>query len=112
MTQPGKKVQVIWKEGEPEYAVLPWADYRQLLQAAGQDCSGEAQSQEPAVSLSQLRHLREDRGLTLEALAREAGISPAYLELIEAGEREASPVLMRALGRVLSVRWQDPQAHA
>ncbi|ERI52576.1 hypothetical protein N878_18545, partial [Pseudomonas sp. EGD-AK9] len=34
-------VQIIARDGEPEYAVLPWADYQALLQAAGRQ--GEAE---------------------------------------------------------------------
>lgn len=104
------ELQIIWKQGEPEYAVLPWAAYQELLQAAGrQPATSTAPVAEAvaAVPLSELSQLREDRGLTMEALAQETGISPVYLQLIEAGEREASDVLKRALGRVLGVSWQD-----
>ena len=30
-------VQIIARDGEPEYAVLPWADYQALLRAAGRE---------------------------------------------------------------------------
>lgn len=59
-------VQVITRDGEAEYAVLPWA-----------------------------------RGLSLEQVAREVGISPSYMAMIERGEREASEAILFALERVL-----------
>ncbi|MFB1010199.1 MAG: helix-turn-helix transcriptional regulator [Thiopseudomonas sp.] len=99
-------VQVIWKQGEPDYAVLGWADYQQLLAEAGRDPQGRKQvaaDSNAAVSLSRLRGLREARSMTLETLAREAGISPSYLQMIEAGEREPSAVLLRSLGRIFDV---------
>lgn len=99
-------VQIIWKQGEPDYAVLSWVDYQQLLSEAGRDAQGRkpvTAANSPAVPLSSLRRLREARSMTLEALAREAGISPSYLQMIEAGEREPSAVLLRSLGRIFDV---------
>lgn len=106
-------VQVIWKQGEPEYAVLPWAEFQQLLRDAGRDGKDSPQPLQArpvagaAVPLAALRSMREDRNMTLQALAREAGISPSYLEMIESGEREPSPVLLRALGRIFDVQQWD-----
>lgn len=104
-------IQVIYREGEPEYAVLPWADFQRLLRDAGHDSAGHARKRESepvvAVPLSRLRALREEHKLTLEALARETGISPAYLHMIETGEREPSAVLLRAFGRVFNVQQWD-----
>ncbi len=39
-------VQVILREGQPEYAVLPWDEYQALLSAAGQ--SGGQEEAAPA----------------------------------------------------------------
>lgn len=104
-------VQVIYREGEPEYAVLPWGEFQQLLREAGRQPGRQAASVEnvPArvVPLARLRSLREERKLTLEVLAREAGISPSYLEMIERGEREPSAVLLRTLGRIFDVQQWD-----
>ena len=104
-------VQVIYREGEPEYAVLPWNEFQQLLREAGRQPGRQTAAVEnvPArvVPLARLRSLREERKLTLEALAREAGISPSYLEMIERGEREPSAVLLRTLGRIFDVQQWD-----
>ncbi len=39
--------------------------------------------------------------LSLEQVAREVGISPSYMAMIERGEREASEAILFALERVL-----------
>lgn len=100
-------VQVIARDGKPEYAVLPWELYQQLLKDAGRDKPAAAQ-EEPLASLRELKSLREQAALTVEDVAREAGISPHYLQMIESGEREVSDVLKRTLARALKVSgWKD-----
>lgn len=102
-------VQVITRDGEAEYAVLPWAEYQALLQAAGR--AVPAAAQEPAAAaapLSQLAALREAQGLSQADLARAVGISPHYLNLFESGERQPDGAILRALGRVLGVSaWEQ-----
>lgn len=100
-------VQVIARDGKPEYAVLPWEQYMQLLKDAGRDQPSSVKEQ-PLASLRELKALREQAGLALEDVAREAGISVHYLQMIESGEREVSDVLKRTLARALKVSgWQD-----
>jgi len=108
-------VQIIYNQGEPEYAVLPWHEYQQLLQAAGYpQAQGASNGQmKPPVakkvaSVSELGMLREQAGLSVEQLARDVGISPHYLLLIEQGERVASDVFLRSLARILKVdQWNQ-----
>lgn len=99
-------VQVIERDGQPEYAVLPWAEYQQLLAAAGQQPAARAASamalEPPAFELARLRSLREARNLAPEQLARAIGISPHYLALIESGEREPDQAIQRALARLFA----------
>lgn len=98
-------VQVIERDGEAEYAVLPWAEYQELLRAAGRQPAPEAPAAppaEPAFVLANLRSLREARQLSAEQLARAIGISPHYLALIESGEREPDQAIQRALARVFA----------
>ncbi|QNH00163.1 helix-turn-helix domain-containing protein [Pseudomonas sediminis] len=97
-------VQIIARDGEPEYAVLLWADYQALLQAAGRQevAAAVARSPSPAPSanrapLAQLQTLREAKGLSAEALARSVGISPHYLAMIESGERQPDAAILRSL---------------
>ena len=100
-------VQVITHEGQPQYAVLPWDEYQALLIAAGQSLpvepvsSGPSQPSRPV--LSQLAALRQEKGLSLQEMARHVGISPSYLELIERGEREPDSAILRALAWQLGV---------
>ena len=103
-------VQVIMKDGLPEWAVIPYADYEALLQAAGK---AKAPAPEPSLqvspvgggrfSLQKLAELKAAKGLSTEALARDAGISPAYCALIESGEREPSPATVRGFAQALKV---------
>lgn len=108
-------VQVISRDGEPEYAVLPWAQYQSLLRAAGISPQGRVESapvKAPAanVPLSEMRALREGLNLSLEQLARSVGISPHYLEQIENGQREAGEPILRPLARALGIAgWSVPE---
>ena len=102
-------VQVIRRDGQPEYAVLPWAEYQALLSAAGQVQAAAAPAPASVSPLDQLASLREAKGLSQADLARAVGISPHYLELIEAGERQPDGAIARALARVLEVDgWEQP----
>lgn len=109
-------IQIIARDGEPEYAVLPWAQYQALLKAAGinatpapQPAAPLATSPEPILpSLDQLRSLREGKGIAIEALARTVGISPSYLAMIESGERQPDAAIRRSLAWELTVPgWRD-----
>lgn len=99
-------VQVIEREGQPEYAVLAWTDYQELLRAAGRlgaSAAVEAPAPaQPAFALENLRSLREARRMEVEQLARAVGISPHYLALIESGERQPDQAILRALARVFA----------
>ncbi|WP_143491316.1 helix-turn-helix domain-containing protein, partial [Pseudomonas aeruginosa] len=55
----------------------------------------------PAGPSASLLESREASGLSLEQVAREVGISPSYMAMIERGEREASEAILFALERVL-----------
>ncbi|MET9868549.1 helix-turn-helix transcriptional regulator, partial [Streptomyces sp. NPDC006386] len=54
----------------------------------------------PAVVAPQLRALRRQASLTLEAAARAAGLSPAHLSRLETGQRQPSLPMLLALARV------------
>lgn len=98
-------VQVISRDGEAEYAVLPWADYQALLQAAGRNVPVAAPvvNEASGPPFTELVSLRDAQGLSQADLARAVGISPHYLGLIESGEREPDGAIRRALARVLGV---------
>ncbi|SEH94389.1 Helix-turn-helix domain-containing protein [Stutzerimonas xanthomarina] len=99
------------RDGLPEYAVLPWEEYQALL-TSGHDASVavpvEASTPGTLPKFSTLLALREAKGLSQEALARLVGISPAYLGLIEGGERDPDNAIRRALARALEIEgWQQ-----
>ncbi|MFZ3154886.1 helix-turn-helix domain-containing protein [Pseudomonas sp.] len=106
-------VQVIERDGQPEYAVLPWAQYQALLQAAGRAPEVAAVAAvavdacKPA--LGQLTALREAKGMSAEQLARNVGISPHYLGMIESGERQPDAAIQRALAWHLGVDGWEAQ---
>jgi len=106
-------VQVITRDGEAEYAVLPWAEYQALLRAAGHVASTpSAIATAPVIppSLTELTALREAKGLSLEQLARAVGISPHYLQLIESGERQPDAAIRRALAWTLGIAGWEPES--
>ena len=104
-------VQVIERDGQPEYAVLPWAQYQALLQAAGhapEVADDAVDARKPA--LSQLTALREAKGMSAEQLARNVGISPHYLGMIERGERQPDAAIQRALAWHLGLGGWEAQS--
>ena len=118
-------LQVISRDGEPEYAVLPWAQYQALLKAAraSSDVSTPASpalesqtAQSSRLELAdlpgfdQLGKLRVGKGVEAAHLARAVGISLSYLELIENGERLPDAAIRRSLAWELGVPgWRDEQ---
>lgn len=108
-------IQVISRDGQPEYAVVPWAQYQALLKAAGQAPAeaGAAEQEQPPTraqlpAFSEVAQLREAKGIAPEQLARNVGVSPAYLAMIESGEREPDAAIRRALAWHLGVAgWSE-----
>ncbi|WP_442112857.1 helix-turn-helix domain-containing protein [Pseudomonas sp. NUPR-001] len=109
-------IQVISRDGQPEYAVVPWEQYQALLKAAGQLEPAVVAQTPPAPpesaslpNFSELARLREGKGLSAEQLARSVGISPVYLALIESGERQPDAAIRRSLAWELGVvGWSEP----
>jgi transcriptional regulator with XRE-family HTH domain len=56
-----------------------------------------------------LRHLRNERGISVEKLASDTGISPKYLQAIESGERKPRYLyaLAESLANALKVNVKD-----
>ena len=116
------KVQIIEKNGKPEWAVIPYREYRRLSEAAEmaedvRDFDEAISRDEETVPHAVVQRLvmgeqpvkvwREYRGLTQAALARAARITPAYLSQIETGVREGSVRVLTALARTLQVDVED-----
>jgi DNA-binding XRE family transcriptional regulator len=105
-------IQVIMRDGMPEYAVLPWDEYQALLNAVGRPAVALADTG-TSVSLprfSELSSMREAKGMSQGELARSVGISPAYLALIESGERDPDEAIRRALARAMEITGWEQEA--
>ena len=116
------KVQIIEKNGKPEWAVIPYMEYRRLSEAA--EMAEDVRDFDEAVSRDEetvphaivqrlvrgeqpVKVWREYRGLAQAALARAVHISPAYLSQIETGAREGSVRVITTLARTLQVDVED-----
>ena len=101
------KPQIISRDGQPEYAVLPWEQYLKLLEAAQgsqQVVAPQAEVAVPTPALADIKRMREAQGLRIEQLARAVGVSPHYMNMIESGEREPDAAIQRALAWNLSAQ--------
>ena len=119
-------VQVIERNGKPEWAVLPYEVYLQLVDQADmlQDLrdydriktaveSGDEETLPAEVVYALLdgenpvKVWREYRNLTQKQLAEAVGISTPYLSQIESGRRRASTRVLSAIARILQVTLDD-----
>jgi len=119
-------VQVIERNRKPEWAVLPYEVYLQLVEQADmlQDLrdydrikaaveSGDEETVPAEVVYALLdgenpvKVWREYRNLTQKQLAEAAGISVPYLSQIESGRRRASTRVLSAIARILQVTLDD-----
>lgn len=116
------KVQIIEREGKPEYAVLPYADYLALTEKAEMAidiAAFDAALAKPEETLSQesVRRLlagespcklwREHRGLTQAELAQAAGLSQPAIAQIESGQRKPGVVALQKLAKALGLDMGD-----
>ncbi len=118
-------VQLILKEGQPEYAVLPYKLYTQLVEDAEmlQDIRDYDEAVQAIADGEELipAHVvyaiidgenpvkvwREYRGLTQQELAQAAGISASYLSQIESGKREGTTAVLQAIARAMDLTLDD-----
>jgi DNA-binding XRE family transcriptional regulator len=118
-------VQVIAKNGQPEWAVVPFEEYERLVadaemladirdfdQAKQQLAAGEELIPSEVVFArldgeNPLRVWREYRGLTQQKLADLAGISNSYLSQLEADKRKGTPDVLARLAEVMNLTIDD-----
>ena len=118
-------VQIIMKEGAPEYAVLPYDIYLRLIEDAEmladiQDYDGAVQAIADGEELipaevvyalldggQPIRVWREYRGLSQAEVAAKAGISGSYLSQLESGKRDGTTEVLSAIAAVLDVTLDD-----
>jgi DNA-binding XRE family transcriptional regulator len=121
-----ENVQVIEKDGKPEWAIIPYETYVRLVEEAEmlQDIRdydsikaaierGEEELIPSAVVYAILdgenpiKVWREYRGLSQQQLASATGISTSYLSQIEAGKRSGSTEVLAAIAKALDVTLDD-----
>jgi len=119
-------IQIIKRDGKPEWAVLPYEMYLQLTEEAemlqdirdydaikGAIEQGEEElipSQVPFAIMDgepPIKVWREYRRLTQQQLAESCGISPAYLSQIETGKRNGTTEVLMAIAKALKVTLDD-----
>lgn len=119
-------IQIIEKDGAPEYAIVPIADYRALVEkaemlddvaafdkaeaalAAGEDELVPARVvDELLAGVNAIKVWREYRGLSQTVLAAAAGLSQAYIAQIETGKREGRIDAYKAIAQALEVELDD-----
>jgi len=115
------KTEIIEKKGR-RFAVVPLKDFKQLKHDAemlddiraydaAKACKEEAFQADVARRLvagdSPIRVFREYRGLTQEQLAKSAGIARAYVAELEAGRKEGSVSVLKAIAAALKLDLDD-----
>lgn len=111
-------VQIIEKDGRPEWAVIPFDEYERLIEAyedaediqAIQEHLAEAGEMIPDEVVDRLidgenaiKIWREHRGLTQQVLADAAGISKGYLSQLESGSREGTVTVLKRIAKALDI---------
>jgi DNA-binding XRE family transcriptional regulator/PHD/YefM family antitoxin component YafN of YafNO toxin-antitoxin module len=118
-------VQVIERDGKPEWAVIPYEEYQRLVEEAEmlQDVRAYDEARQAIAEGEELipskvtyaildgghpvRVWREYRGLTQQQLAEAAGISAPYLSQIEASKRKGSAEILAAIAKELGLSLDD-----
>lgn len=118
-------VQVIEKNGQIEWAVIPYPEYQKLLDA--QEMLADIRAYDEAKSSLQageelipsqvvyallegensIRVWRDFRSLTQQQLADKAGISKPYLSQLESGKRRGTTEVLKRLALALDVSLED-----
>lgn len=119
-------VQIIERDGKPEWAVLPYdlyvqltddaemlqdiRDYDSVKTAIEDDEEGIFPGEVTFALLdgeNSVKVWRQYRGLTRQRLAEIVGISPLYLSQIEARRQTGTTEVLTAIARVLKVTLDD-----
>lgn len=119
-------IQIIERDGKPEYAVIPIDEWRRVcelaedaedIRLASKAARELAEGDDEIVPLEVVRELltgrhplgvwRNYRGLTQQALADSADVGVSYISQIESGAKSGSVKLLRRLAEVLRVDIDD-----
>ena len=115
-------VQIIEKNGKPEWAVIPFQDYKRLQEAL-EDAEDIKEIEEHLKAISEgnektvpgevtfaildginpIRAWREYRQIKMNELSKKVGISSSYLSQIENGKRNPTIDTLRAIAKELEI---------
>ena len=115
-------VQIIEKNGKPEWAVIPFSDYKKLQEAL-EDAEDRREIEENIKAIqegkeitvpgeitfaildgiSPIRAWREHRQIKMNELSKKVGISSAYLSQIENGKRNPTIDTLKAIAKELEI---------
>ncbi|MBN1660844.1 MAG: helix-turn-helix transcriptional regulator [Anaerolineae bacterium] len=118
-------VQVIEKNGKPEWAVLPYEEYERLVEEAEmlQDVRAYDEAKKAVAAGEELvpsevtyaildganpvRVWREHRGMSRKRLAEASGLGASYLSQVESGKRKPGPEALAAIAKELGLEPDD-----
>jgi DNA-binding XRE family transcriptional regulator len=119
-------IQIIERDGKPEWAVIPYETFLQLVddaemlqdirdydvaKAAIQRGEDELVPSEVVYAImegeSPIKVWREHRGMTQQQLAEAVGISTPYLSQLETGKRTGAADVLKSIAQVLGVALDD-----
>ena len=121
-----EEIQIIERDGKPEWAVLPYEEYLQLIEQAElledirdfDTISAAIERGEEELIPSEVVYAildgenpikvwREHRGLTQQQLAGKVKISKPYLSQIETGKRTGTTEILSAIAKALDVSLEE-----
>ena len=115
-------VQIIEKDGKPEWAVIPFSEYKKLQEAL-EDAEDIKDIEESVQAIQEgkemtvpgevtfaildgvnsVRAWRKYKQIKMNALAEKVGISSAYLSQIENGKRNPTIDTLKAIAKKLKI---------
>ena len=115
-------VQIIEKNGKPEWAVIPFSEYKKLQEAL-EDSEDIKDIEESVLAIregkemtvpgevtfaildgvSPIRAWRKHKQIKMNELAKKVGISSAYLSQIENGKRNPTIYTLKAIAKKLTI---------
>ena len=115
-------VQIIEKNGKPEWAVIPFSEYKKLQEAL-EDSKDIKDIEESVLAIqegkemtvpgevtfaildgvSPIRAWRKHKQIKMNELAKKVGISSAYLSQIENGKRNPTIDTLKAIAKKLNI---------
>ncbi len=114
--------QIISQNGNPAFVVLPYEEYKRILEAlediedieAVEAAKNDTSERFPLALVEQLasgetpiKVFREYRRLTQTELAKRVNVSRQYISQLESGERTGTTKLLKVIAKALDVDIDD-----